>query len=255
MKEEIEDKMIDDALEARRIRARVIALHQEIKEEQSEQEAIIVSMPQEDSSFSHMISMADPYLEMVEQETKNREFYEGLLREDPKIIRLFYYKMETQVAKLCRNYNVPQIDAEEISKDAMVLTWENIKNGKYVFQGSNPSTYMYKIAIYKIMEFYRKRGKIIPKELDKSYEELIDDKLERELKKQDERQKIFDKTFPHLDKDCQQIITLVAEKKTDQEIANDPSVPNHNSRVGVNRKKNECRATMKNLLRIAGFFD
>ena len=46
MKEEIEDKMIDDALEARRIRAEVMALHQAKKKaaEQPKQEAKIVTM-------------------------------------------------------------------------------------------------------------------------------------------------------------------------------------------------------------------
>ena len=186
-----------------------------------------------------------------EREKENRECYEGLLREDPDVRSLFYDKMLVQVAALCRKYKVPEIDADDIFIDALTLTWAHITTGKYVFQGANPSTYMHQIAYYKIMAFFRKRGGNIPKELDEDYDAIFDDSLVDE----DKRRAIFDKTFPHLDKDCQRIITLVAEKKTDQEIADDPSVPNHNSRVGVNRKKNQCRETMKNLLRKAGFFD
>ena len=78
---------------------------------------------------------------------------------------------------------------------------------------------MHQIAFYKMMAFFRKRNGNIPKELDEDYDAIIDNDLEKETT----RQAIFDKTFPHLDKDCQQIITLVAEKKTDQEIADDVS--------------------------------
>ena len=186
-----------------------------------------------------------------EREKENRECYEGLLREDPNVRSLFYNKMFVQVAALCRKYKVPEIDGEEIFLDALTLTWAHITTGKYVFQGANPSTYMHQTAFYKIMAFFRKRNGNIPKELDDDYDAIIDNDLEKEAT----RQAIFDKTFPHLDKDCQQIIRLVAEKKTDQEIADDPNVEKYNSRGSLNRKKKECQGTMKKLLWKADFFD
>ena len=186
-----------------------------------------------------------------EREKENRECYEGLLRKDPDVRSLFYNKMLVQVAALCRKYKVPEIDGEEIFLDALTLAWAHITTGKYVFQGANPSTYMHQIAFYKIMAFFRKRNGNIPKELDDDYDAIFDDSLVDE----DERRAIFDKIFPHLDKDCQQILRLVAEKKTDKEIADDPSVPKYSSRGRLNEKKNKCKATMKQLLRKAGFFD
>ena len=189
--------------------------------------------------------------EYNERENENLECYAGLLDEDPTARSLFYDRTIAQVASLCRKYNVPETDADEIFIDALTLTWAHIANGKYVFKGANPSTYMYQIAYYKIMEFCRKRGRNITKELKEGYDGAMDDFLDNESI----RQAIFDKTFPFLSEDCQKIIMLVGEKMTDQEIADDPNVLNYNSRGGVNRKKNECREAMKELLRRAGYFD
>ena len=189
--------------------------------------------------------------EYNERENENLECYAGLLDEDPTARSLFYDRTIAQVASLCRKYNVPETDADQIFIDALTLTWAHIANGKYVFKGANPSTYMYQIAYYKIMEFCRKRGRNITKELKEGYDGAMDDFLDNESI----RQAIFDKTFPFLSEDCQKIIMLVGEKMTDQEIADDPNVLNYNSRGGVNRKKNECREAMKELLRRAGYFD
>ena len=188
--------------------------------------------------------------EYNERENENLECYAGLLDEDPTARSLFYDRTIAQVASLCRKYNVPETDADQIFIDALTLTWAHIANGKYVFKGANPSTYMYQIAYYKIMEFCRKRGRNITKELKEGYDGAMDDFLDNESI----RQAIFDKTFPFLSADCQQIIRLVADGKTDQEIANDPSVPNLTSRGGVNRRKIECKEAMKVLLSKTDFF-
>jgi RNA polymerase sigma factor (sigma-70 family) len=184
------------------------------------------------------------------KEYTNQEWYDGLLQNEDEIVSDFYDKTSAQISDLCRNYNVAEIDREQIFIDAFTVCLHHIKIGRYEFVGHNPSSYAYRIAYFKMQEHFRDKlptTKIEP--LDKA-----DEEWEKQFFKEEERRYLFQQAFSLMCENCKTILTLYyVEGLKDQAIADDARVPDYTSRGGLNLKRRQCKETFKELLTKNGF--
>ncbi|MEY4904918.1 MAG: hypothetical protein RLZZ292_2733 [Bacteroidota bacterium] len=217
-------------------------------------------------------------------EFTNKEYYDGLLLGKEAVMIAFYQKFETQVKKLCVVNKIPQPDDEVIFMESFKFFIYLLRETtRYEFKGHHPLSYAYKIAYYKVKEYWHDKGqrewKVIETDLDN------DDKLEKE--------KLFDQAFGQLGVTCMTLLTLYFYMdKTNEEIAEyyrmdkteeylfafyqenkmfdevnayqakkeaqqkqQKELPKYTVFNSVNRKKKECERTFKELLIKNNYFE
>ena len=130
--------------------------------------------------------------------------------------------------KMVRSYvmknNGTEDEAKDVFQDAMIVTWMNLKEGKFEIRNEfSLSAYLYRIAKNKWLDKLRAKSKV-----QKFSEDLTADPLsgeELELAEESQRKvEYLGSLFGRLDEKCKQVLThFYYEKKRLEEIAADMS--------------------------------
>lgn len=85
----------------------------------------------------------------------HRALFEALEQEAPDAIRCLAGRVSGAIYKIGKNHRLSDEDIEELICDALTICLQKIKDGKYLFQGYDPATFVIEIAKNRALNFRR----------------------------------------------------------------------------------------------------
>lgn len=80
-----------------------------------------------------------------------------LAREDPRAIRFLSEGIASSVSRIARRFGLTSQDEEELHTDVLVIFIQNIRNGNYRYEGSDPVSYAVGIAKRRVFHYSKRR--------------------------------------------------------------------------------------------------
>ncbi len=180
------------------------------------------------------------------QEKQIQITLEELKKGSDTILRKVYEDNRDKFLNFARRYNLSDEDNIDVYQDAYVIFYNNIMNGKIESFTSTVSTYLFSIGKYLIFDRMKKNKRKISGEFNLALvgkEDEITAGIELNEPEMTHEQKLLQKYFGTLGKQCQELLTLFYYRGfTIQEIMD---VENYNSENVVKSAKSRCMKTLK----------
>lgn len=129
--------------------------------------------------------------------------FAGLEREETEAIQCLSSRVSGSIFKIGKGYRLPDDDIEDLICDCITIGLQKIREGKYMFQGYSPATFIIEIA--------KNRARNLRRSVLKHETEDIDTIVERV----DEPEyggvaetELLEKLLAQLEKNCQKLIRL-----------------------------------------------
>ena len=168
--------------------------------------------------------------------------FAGLGREESDAIRCLSARVSGQIFSIGKNYRLPDDDIEELICDCVTISLQKIKEGKYLFQGYNPATYVVEIAKNRVRNFHRNALRHDTTDLE-NYDERAE---EPEFGSFAETE-LLEKLLAQLETNCQNLIRLkYLEERRDKEVIEEKLT----QYTTVDALKNHRSKCMKKLVEI-----
>jgi RNA polymerase sigma factor (sigma-70 family) len=178
--------------------------------------------------------------------TETEELIEGVLNNDPEVIRTLYHQHYDTIINMVRHFKYLSIEPEDVFQEGLTRAILNIRRGK--FKGNSSfGTYLYGICHNLCLKDYERNKKTVrlrkvPQQTEEDYDDDYYERLQKwlEAKKQ-------------LDEKCVQIINLRFgiqngsennEMKRFDEIADKLKITAENARQRFGR----CMKKLKSLI-------
>ncbi len=174
--------------------------------------------------------------------SENAKIIKGLVSGDEKIIQSFYEETLPKIRSYIGNNSGNDADAEDIFQDALVFTYQKLKNQSLSLNCSL-TTYVYAVSKNLWMNTLRKRKKIRLKEQFPETEDVLGKNALEELQIF-ERYSLFQRAFLRLGVSCQQLLAYFFEGKSMREISEILAFSEGYTR----KKKFECKKKLIELL-------
>lgn len=130
-------------------------------------------------------------------------FVENLSREEPEAIRFLSERILAFVASLARQFGLSKQDEEELHTDVLVIFIQNIRNGNYHYEGSDPVSYAVGIAKRRVFHYSKRRLRTEHATQGLLEEELVDPGWAGA-----ERTRLIAEILQSLDEACRKLIRL-----------------------------------------------
>lgn len=144
------------------------------------------------------------------------EIVDGLRRRDNRVLRYIYKSYFPAIAKLVLSNSGNEDDAKDIFQEALIVVFRNIREKPDIELGSNPQTYLYSIARLLWLQHLRNSNR--SKRILKENHPYIDFEDPQPFNEEDLRYSLYQKAFRQLPEDCQTIIRMTNDGKTQKEI-------------------------------------
>jgi RNA polymerase sigma factor (sigma-70 family) len=121
--------------------------------------------------------MADSVPRNIQMGKSRDPLIEGILADDPKVIRLIYKNQFDKIRSMVRNFKYLKLDAEDVFQEGLTRAIINVRKGS--FKGNSSfSTYLYSICNNICLKEYTKNKKELPADSDNLIEENLEDNFE-----------------------------------------------------------------------------
>ncbi|MFK7813490.1 MAG: RNA polymerase sigma factor [Maribacter sp.] len=171
---------------------------------------------------------------------------EELKQGSDKALRRVYEENRDKFLNWARRYHLSEEENIDIYQDAYIIFHDNIMNGKVESFTSSISTYLFGIGKYLIFDQMKKNKKKVSSEFDLAIVGAEDEavsSLELEEKELTTEQKLLQRHFGTLGKQCQELLTLFYYRGyTIQEIMQHA---NYNTENVVKSAKSRCMKTLR----------
>jgi DNA-directed RNA polymerase specialized sigma24 family protein len=169
--------------------------------------------------------------------------FNALNREEDEAIRCLYARISGSVFKIGKSQQLTDDDIEELICDCITLCIQKIRDGKYVFQGYDPATFVIEIAKNKARNFRRSVLRFETADI----EQMVEPTEESEMTSRDETE-LLENLLAKLDLNCQKLIRLkYLEELHDKEVI----VKKLTQYTTIDSLKNQRAKCMKKLSDIA----
>ena len=173
---------------------------------------------------------------------RETDVLKGFLSGDTEIIGDIYREHYPEVKSYILKNSGTVFDAQDIFQDAIVLTYQKLKSGSLHLQCSL-ATYIFAVSRNMWMNALRKRKKVltwdVPLEISDDLQQDILDELQRK-----QQQRVYQKYFLTLGKDCQELLRHFFGGKSMRDIAD---LMNYSSGY-ARKKKFECKKRLIEML-------
>lgn len=163
-----------------------------------------------------------------------------------KVLRKVYEENREKFLNWARKYHLSDEENIDIYQDAYIIFYDNIMNGKVTSFTSSISTYLFGIGKYLIFDRMKKNKKKVSSEFDLSIvgeEDEVVNNLDIDNEDLTSEQKLLQKYFGTLGKQCQELLTLFYYRGfTIQEIM---KYADYNSENVVKSAKSRCMKTLR----------
>ncbi len=169
--------------------------------------------------------------------------FAGLSREETDAIQCLSARVSGSIFKIGKGYRLTEDDIEELICDCITICLQKIKEGKYIFQGYSPATYVVEIAKNRARNFRRSALRHDTTDLEKVGEQAEEPEFgsfaETEL---------LEKILAQVESNCQNLIRLkYLEERRDKEVIEEKLT----QYTTVDALKNHRSKCMKKLVEIA----
>ena len=180
------------------------------------------------------------------KEAKTEITLEELRKGSDKALKQVYEENRDKFLNFARRYHLSDEENIDVYQDAYIIFYDNVMSGKVESFTSSITTYLFSIGKYLIFDRMKKNKKQISSKFDLSIvgkeDELIST-LEIEETGLTTEQKLLQKHFGTLGKQCQELLTLFYYRGfTIDEIMR---LENYNSENVVKATKSRCMRTLK----------
>jgi RNA polymerase sigma factor (sigma-70 family) len=161
---------------------------------------------------------------------------------DESILSYLYEKNRRMILKYITENNGSAYDATEYLQDALVIFWENVRNGKFKLS-SKISTYLYGVVKNNWLRELARRGKLTDLSSLSSNPVTSEEKSDEE----EELIEIIKTCMSRLSEMCRKILTLYYyENKSMDEISNLTGLANENV---AKSKKYQCKKDLEFMIK------
>ncbi len=171
---------------------------------------------------------------------------EELKQGSNKILRRVYEENRDKFLNWARRYHLSEEENIDIYQDAYVIFYDNVMSGKVESFTSSISTYLFGIGKYLIFDQMKKNKKKVSSEFDLTIvgeEDELVNTLEIEEDGLNAEQKLLQKYFGTLGKQCQELLNLFYYRGfTINEIM---EYSEYNSENVVKAAKSRCMKTLR----------
>ncbi|MEP3209327.1 MAG: sigma-70 family RNA polymerase sigma factor [Maribacter sp.] len=171
---------------------------------------------------------------------------EELRKGSDSVLRRVYEENRDKFLNFARRYHLSEEENIDIYQDAYVIFYDNVMSGKVESFTSSISTYLFGIGKYLIFDQMKKNKRKISSEFDLALvgeEDELVSTLEMEENSLTTEQKLLQKYFSTLGKQCQELLTLFYYRGfTIQEIMDHAT---YNSENVVKSAKSRCMKTLR----------
>ncbi|QCW98888.1 sigma-70 family RNA polymerase sigma factor [Aggregatimonas sangjinii] len=180
------------------------------------------------------------------KEKKTEFTLEELKSGADSVLRQVYEENRDKFLNFARRYHLSEDENIDIYQDAFIIFHENVMSGKVKSFTSSISTYLFSIGKYLIFDQMKKNKRTVGAKYDLSRVGTDDDlveTLEIDEPNLTPEQRLLQKHFPSLGKQCQELLTLFYYRGyTIQEIM---QAENYNSENVVKAAKSRCMRQLK----------
>jgi RNA polymerase sigma factor (sigma-70 family) len=164
------------------------------------------------------------------------EIVDGLRRRDNRVLRYIYKSYFPAIAKLVLSNSGNEDDAKDIFQEALIVVFRNIREKPDFKLGSNPQTYLYSIA--RLLWLQQLRNSRNSEKNLKENHPFIDFEDPKPFNDQDLKYSLYQKVYRQLPVDCQHIIKMTNEGKSQKEIAEALGFKSENY---IKKRKHYCK--------------
>lgn len=143
--------------------------------------------------------MTDSVPRNKHREKSHDPLINGILANDPKVIKLIYKNQFDKIRSMVRNFKYLKLDAEDVFQEGLTRAIINVRKGSFKGDSSFP-TYLYSICNNICLKEYNKNKNLQPAE----YGDLMEEKAEDNY----ELLNFILQTKNSLDEKCRRIIEL-----------------------------------------------
>lgn len=145
----------------------------------------------------------------------NQALFAALEREAPDAIRCLSARVSGTIYNIGKSYRLSDEDIEELICDCLTICLQKIKEGKYVFLGYDPATFVVEIAKNRAQNFRRSA--------DRHNTEALQENEDRYEAEDDfasgTETEILEKLLAQLDPNCAKLIRLkYLDERRDKEV-------------------------------------
>lgn len=167
------------------------------------------------------------------------------------IYKQIYENNRAKFINFARRYNLDDDDIIDVYQDAYIAFYTNVMSGKLQTLTSSISTYIIGIGKFMIFDVLKKNNKMQTVDFDISLlqkDTKIIDTIEIETEVLTSQQRLLEKYFKTLGKQCQELLTLFYYRGfTIKEILNKGDYNNENV---VKSAKSRCMKTLKERIKL-----
>lgn len=177
---------------------------------------------------------------------ENQITLEELRKGSDKVLKQVYEENRAKFLNFARRYSLSEDENIDIYQDAYIIFYNNIMSGKLESFTSSISTYLFGIGKNLIFDKMKKKKKTVHSQYDMAIvgeEDEAVSTLEIEETGLTKEQKLLQKHFGTLGKQCQELLTYFYYRGyTIQEIM---EAENYNSENVVKAAKSRCMKTLR----------
>lgn len=173
---------------------------------------------------------------------QDKDYIEGLIRQDRKVIRAIYQNFADRVSNYILQKGGSAEDAKDIFQDALMIILEKVQFADFQL---NSTFYTFLFSVNKMLWYNKSRKK------SRNTVSIPDDNTLRDVQNVEqqlldrEMDNIYRQNFSKLGELCQQLLRLFFAKKDMTTIANQLKLKNeHTART----RKYRCREQLKKLM-------
>jgi len=166
----------------------------------------------------------------------DEDIIKGLRRRDSRVLRHIYKNCFPVVAKLILSNSGTEEDAKDVFQETLIVVFRNIKEDRdFKFQ-KNHVVYIYSIA--RMVWIQQLRNTKRAAQNLKDNHSYIDFEEPKPFNDEDVKYSMYQKAFRQLPEDCQKIILMSNDGKSQKEIAETLGFKNENY---IKKRKHYCK--------------
>lgn len=140
--------------------------------------------------------------------------FTGLEREETGAIQCLWSRVSGSILSIGKHNHLTDEDIEELVCDCITICIQKIREGKYVFQGYSPATFVIEIAKNRARNFQRKSARHATSDLEMAGNQADEPEFGGL-----EETELLEKMLAQLDPTCQNLIRLkYLEERRDKDV-------------------------------------
>ncbi len=176
--------------------------------------------------------------------------FEGLECEETDAIRCLSARVSGSIFNIGKSYRLRDEDVEELICDCITICLQKIREGKYIFQGFSPATFVVEIAKNRARNLYRNAQRHDTTDL----ESIGDQGEEPEFISLAETE-LLEKLLSKLEQNCQNLIRLkYLEERRDKDVI-DEKLTQYTTVDALKNHRSKCMKKLVDIGAAASLFN